>query len=184
MNARIDIQRTPNPDALKFVVPGRLVAGGPYEFAAGSDVSGSPLAARLLGVPGVAMAMIASEFVTVQRGDRTWETLAPEIVAALHDFLGGYELAVLEDGVEGDAPVAIRTEVERRIVALLDEYVRPAVADDGGEVRYLGFDDGVVRLSLRGACGTCPSSVTTLRMGVERLLCENVPEVRAVENVA
>lgn len=183
MNARIEIARTPNPDALKFVIPGRLVAGGPYEYAAGSDVSGSPLAARLLAVDGVAMVMIAPEFVTVQRGEPAWDALAPRIVEALHEFLGGYELAVLEDGIDGPAPVAVRTEVERRIVALLDEYVRPAVAEDGGEVRYLGFEEGVVRLSLRGACGTCPSSASTLRMGVERLLVENVPEVSAVENV-
>lgn len=183
MTDRIEIARTPNPDALKFLVPGRLVAGGPYEYVAGSDVSGSPLAARILAVPGVAMAMIAPEFVTVQRGDRTWDDLAPDVIAALHDFLGAFELAVLEDGIDGPAPVAVRTEVERRIVALLDEYVRPAVAEDGGEIRYLGFEEGVVKLSMRGACGTCPSSVTTLRMGVERLLVENVPEVTSVENV-
>jgi len=185
---RIEILQTPNPDALKFAVPGRLVERGPYEYHAGDDLSTSPLARRLLDLSGVDMAMVADGFVTVQRtGGQEWEVLGAEVLTVLHDFLGSYEMAVYEDEVAPpDAPqVALpETETERQIVALLEEYVRPAVAEDGGEVIYRGFRDGIVQLTLRGACGTCPSSLTTLKMGVERLLQEHVPEVRGVENIA
>lgn len=180
MSTRIEIARTPNPDALKFQVPTRLVERS-HEFAAGADTSAAPLARRLLGLEGVQMVMIAPDFVTVERSDRRdWGALGARVTAELQDFLDSYEMAVVEGAAEVTQP---RSETEAKILALLDEYVRPAVADDGGEVHYIGFEQGIVRLSLRGACGTCPSSMTTLKMGVERLLREHIPEVEAVENV-
>lgn len=182
MAARIEIARTPNPDALMFRVPGRLTTRT-HEFNEGDDTGGAPLAARLFDLEGVQMVLIAPEFVTVERKpDHDWDALGTAVHDTLRDFLDSYEMAV----VEGPAPQATEpaTELEKRIVAVLDDFVRPAVAQDGGEVHYVGFDDGVVRLALRGACGTCPSAMTTLRMGVERLMKEQVPEVRAVENIA
>ncbi len=184
MSDRIAILPTPNPDAMKFTVPGRLVERGPYEYRRGENASDSPLAASLLALPGAQMVMVADRFVTVQRDEgHDWEPLGAAVIAALHAFLGSYQVAVFEPAPVAPADAPATTEVERRVVALLDEYVRPAVADDGGEIRFLGVEDGIVRISLRGACGTCPSSTTTLRMGVERLIREHVPEIRAVENV-
>lgn len=178
----IRIAATPNPDALKFQVPGRLTAST-WEFAPGDDLSSSPLARELFDLPGVTLVLVAPEFVTVGREPAVaWEVLAPRVQEVLEAFLASYRLAVVEPSEDQEAQPA--SDAERQIVSLLDEYVRPAVAEDGGEVRYLGFSEGVVRLSLRGACGTCPSSMTTLKMGVERLLKEHVPEVVAVENVA
>lgn len=176
----IDIARTPNPDALMFRVSGRLVERS-HEYEAGTATQDSPLATRLLGLSGVKMVMIAPDFVTVEREpEQDWEPLGSAVHRELQDFLDSYQVAVFETAPKAYEP---KSETERQILDLIDEYVRPAVADDGGEVHYLGFEDGIVRLSLRGACGTCPSALTTLRMGVERLLKEHVPEVLGVENI-
>ena len=155
---------------------------GTYEYPAGSDTSGSPLAARLLEVEGIELVLIAPRFVTVRkRSEADWPAIVPAVKERLRAFLAAGEVAVLDSALDG-LPDA-RGEVEQRIIALLDEEIRPAIAMDGGDVTYMGFEDGIVRLQLIGACGTCPSSITTLKMGIERLLVDEIPEVRGVENV-
>lgn len=180
MGQWIEVESTPNPNALMFRVESRLSERS-HEYATGDATDDSPLAQRLLAIDGVKMVMIAPEFVTVERRpEMLWSQLGQDVQGALHEFLDSFQVAVFETDDPGEAPSG---EVEGQILRVLDEYVRPAVAMDGGEVHFIGFEDGVVRLALRGACGTCPSALTTLRMGVERLLTEQVPQVRAVENV-
>jgi len=180
MDQWIEVAQTPNPLALMFKVEGHLCERT-HEYTAGDAAEDSPLAARLLAVSGVRNVLVAPGFVTVERQqDVLWSELAERVHQEIFDFLGTDQAAVVEADSEGYAP---ESEVERRIIELIDDYVRPAIAGDGGEIRYLGFEDGVVRLSLRGACGTCPSATTTLRMGVERLLRDYIPEVHSVENV-
>lgn len=174
---------TPNPDALMFRVEEALVPAGTFEYQDRAEAERlSPLAARLLAEPGVALVLIAPRFVTVRKAsDARWIELAPIIKDALADFLLSGDMAVLDEAVVVAAGAT--SAVEQRILQLLEEEVRPALAQDGGDVTYEGFENGVVKLRMIGACGTCPSSVATLKNGIEALLREEIPEVVAVEQV-
>ncbi len=174
---------TPNPDALMFRVEETLVPTGTFEYQDRDAAERqSPLAARLLAEPGVDLVLIAPRFVTVRKlPDARWVELSPRIKEALGDFLLSGDMAVLDEAVV--AVSAAGSEIEQRILTLLEEEVRPALAQDGGDVTYEGFEDGIVKLRMIGACGTCPSAVATLKQGIEALLREEIPEVQAVEQV-
>jgi len=172
---------TPNPDARMFRVDEALVPSGTYEYNSVKAAADAPLAARLLGVSGVELVLIAPRFVTVRKlSERVWSDLEPLVIAQITESLQLGEMAVLETEVH-NAP-AQRTAIEVRILELLDEEIRPAIAQDGGDVTFVEFRDGIVYLKLIGSCGTCPSSVTTLKMGIERLMMEEIPEVQGVEH--
>lgn len=183
MPAPVSIVPTPNPDALMFRVNEVLVPMGTHEFKQGDDTGEAPLARALFAHDGIELILVAPRFVTVRKHPETgWSDLESPIQQTISDFLESGEMAVFEATADAaDAPE--RTEVERKIIELLDEEIRPAIAQDGGDVSFEGFEDGVVYLRLSGACGTCPSSITTLKMGIERLLVEEIPEVESVENV-
>lgn len=172
---------TPNPDALMFRVEEALVPTGTYEYHLGQSTAQSPLAERLFQIDGVEMVLIAPRFVTVGKGaSAEWPAIVPFAKNVLRELLGNGEMAVLDEALAA-APTRPLHEVERRILALLEDEIRPAIAGDGGDVVYGGFEDGIVRLQLIGACGTCPSSTATLKHGIERMLMEEIPEVRGVE---
>lgn len=171
---------TPNPDALMFRVDEVLVPSGTFEYRTRTDATQSPLAQQLLGIDGVDLILVAPKFVTVRKdSDADWHDLLATVTITLQRFLESGEMAVLDSGGPSPTGPAL-TEVEQRIVALIDEEIRPAVAQDGGDVEYVGFEDGVVSLRMVGACGTCPSSTATLKMGIEALLKEEIPEVETV----
>lgn len=174
---------TPNPDALMFRVEEALVPTGTYEYTdAAKAGKEAPLAARLLGVAGVELVLVAPRFVTVRKDpDARWPDVVPQVKRTLREFIWSGEMAVFDVAVGAKAPEL--SEVEQRILQLLDDEIRPAIAQDGGDVTYVGFVDGVVHLRMIGACGTCPSSTATLKMGIEALLTEEIPEVRSVEQV-
>lgn len=174
---------TPNPDALMFRVEEALVPTGTFEYTDPSTAAGqAPLAERLLGLGGVELVLIAPRFVTVRKDpDARWPDVVPQVKRALREFIWSGEMAVFDVAVKTVGPDL--SEVEQRILAILDEEIRPAIAQDGGDITYVGFTDGVVQLQMIGACGTCPSSTATLKMGIEALLTEEIPEVRAVEQV-
>jgi Fe-S cluster biogenesis protein NfuA len=174
----IDTVPTPNPDALMFKVQETLVPVGTYDFRAAAQASDAPLPRRIFDLAGVTGVLVAPRFVTVTKAEDTpWPMLVPLVKDALRDFLDSGDMAVPEEGLPVDAPV---DELSRKVVALLDEFIRPAIAQDGGDIVFLGIDDGVVVVRLIGACGTCPSSTATLAMGVERMLLEELPELRGV----
>jgi Fe-S cluster biogenesis protein NfuA len=178
----IDTVPTPNPDAVMLKVPETLVPSGTYEYTAQTDNAGSPLAQRLLGVAGIELVLIAPRFVTLRKApESSWPDIVPPAKTAMRDFLSSGDMAVLDTGSQ--ATTTISSKTEQKIIDLLNEEIRPAIAMDGGDLNYLGFEDGVVRLQLIGACGTCPSSTMTLKMGIERLLTEEIPEVLSVEAV-
>lgn len=175
----VNVVPTPNPDALMFRVQEALVPAGTYEYASPDKAGDAPLAQQLLGVSGIELILIAPKFVTVRKQtDADWSTLQPRVTAALEHFLDSGEMAVFETR-SGSAPE--RTDVERQIIALIDEEIRPAVAQDGGDITFESFVDGVVTVRMSGACGSCPSSTLTLKAGVERLLQEEIPAVKSVE---
>lgn len=179
---RVDTVPTPNPNAIMLRVQETLVASGTHEFTPTDDLSGSPLAQAMLAINGIELILIAPRFITLRKGeDSEWPDIAPEAKEAMRSFLGSSQMAVLE--TEGEIDPAQLGAIEQQILKLLDEEIRPAIAMDGGDLNYMGFEDGIVKVQMIGACGSCPSSTATLKMGIERLLMEEVPEVRAVEQV-
>ena len=174
--------QTPNPDAYVFQVKETLIPSGTFEFFQGSDLGSSPLAQCILAFEGVELLMIAPRFITVRKfPDADWSPLLDEVQNAFEEFLNRGEMVVI-DSVTQESEEA-RSEVEQRILKVLQEEVRPAIAQDGGDFIYHGFANGVVSLELIGACGTCPSSTATLHGGIQSLLQEEIPEVERVEQV-
>ncbi len=177
----IDTVPTPNPDALMFKVTETLIPVGTYEFKSAAHASDAPLPRRVFDIVGVTSVLVAPRFVTVSKDSESpWPLLVPSIKAAIRDFLDSGDMAVPEDGVPLSAPT---DATSRKVLALLDEFIRPAIAQDGGDIVFHGVEDGIVLVKLIGACGTCPSSTATLAMGVERMLLEEMPELRGVRQV-
>ena len=188
----IQTQSTPNPNTLKFL-PGRDVSPvTPYEFTGAGEAGASPLAGALFELTGVQTVFLGADFVSITKtGEADWSHLKPQALAAIMDhFVSGAPiLADMARGAErGDEEVyeGETAEIVAEIKDLIESRVRPAVAQDGGDIVFRRFDaeTGVVQLIMRGACSGCPSSTMTLKQGVENLLRHYVPEVTAVEAVA
>ncbi|MGF1659768.1 MAG: NifU family protein [Rubrimonas sp.] len=180
----IQTESTPNPATLKFL-PGRTVlAQGSADFPTREDAAGSPLARRLFAIDGVESVFFGSDFITVGKSEMDWAHLKPAVLGAIMEHFTSGE-PVMEGGALGghaehDGPDG---EIVRQIKELLDTRVRPAVAQDGGDITFHGFESGVVYLHMRGACAGCPSSTMTLKMGIENLLRHYIPEVSEVRPV-
>lgn len=181
----IQTEPTPNPASLKFL-PGRDVLGqGTADFAAPAAAGRAPLAQRLFEVEGVTRVFLGADFVTVTKdAGREWFALKPQILATIMDhFLSGAPVlldAAADGHAQGDGE---EDEVVQQIKELLDTRVRPTVAQDGGDITFHGFDNGVVYLTMRGSCSGCPSSTATLKAGIENLLRHYIPEVTEVRAV-
>jgi Fe-S cluster biogenesis protein NfuA len=185
----IRTERTPNPNSLKYIVGRLLLPGGSANFpTAASAQARSPMARRIFLVPGVAGVFIGSDFFTLTRTEGTlWPTINEALVPLLEDFFASGD-PVLSTRDTAQAPmlgdVAVDPTLASRIQELLDEKIRPAVAQDGGDLVYRGYENGVVYLELHGACSSCPSSSATLKAGVESMLRLHLPEhVREVQAV-
>ena len=183
----IETEQTPNPATLKFL-PGRSVMGaGTADFTSAEAAERSPLAQRLFQVEGVAGVFLGSDFVTVTKAEgKTWQVLKPAILGIIMEHFAANRPVILESTAA--APAAAESGEDSEIVAqikdLLETRVRPAVAQDGGDIIFQGFEDGVVYLHLQGSCSGCPSSTATLKMGIENMLKHYVPEVVEVRAVA
>lgn len=182
----IETESTPNPATLKFL-PGRSVMGdaGTADFVAGDDAARAPMALRLFALDGVARVFLGADFITVTKTDATdWQALRPQVLGAVMEhFLSGQPVI---EGVSSEAEEDFDpadAEIVEQIKELLDQRVRPAVAGDGGDIVFRGFRDGMVKLTMQGACSGCPSSRATLKHGVENMLRHYIPEVVAVEQV-
>ena len=181
----IQTEATPNPATLKFI-PGRTVLDtGTMEFASREAAARSPLATRLFDVPGVTGVFYGADFVTVTKADGDWQHLKPAILGAIMEhYMSGAPL--LADGTAGndealDEEDEFFSEADAETVAtikdLIETRVRPAVANDGGDITFRGFKDGVVYLNMKGSCAGCPSSTATLQHGIQNLLRHFVPDV-------
>jgi Fe-S cluster biogenesis protein NfuA len=178
----IETERTPNPATLKFL-PGREVMGDTTaHYPNLAAAAGSPLAQRLFGIDGVAAVFLGSDFITVTTDGADWQDLKPAVLGAIMEHLTA-GLPVVEAQAAPDEDSGEDDEVVRQIKDLLDTRVRPAVAQDGGDIVYRGFEDGVVYLHMQGSCSGCPSSTATLKHGIENLLKHFVPEVAEVRQV-
>jgi Fe-S cluster biogenesis protein NfuA len=177
----IQTEATPNPATLKFL-PGRTVlAEGTLEMRDKAEAQQSPLAQRLFEIDGVGGVFFGSDFIAITKTDGEWQQLKPALLGAImeHFMSGG---PVLNAGVTGDQAAQEffdpkDAETVETIKELIETRVRPAVANDGGDITFRGFKDGVVYLDMKGACSGCPSSTATLRHGIQNLLRHYVPDV-------
>jgi Fe-S cluster biogenesis protein NfuA len=182
----IQTEATPNPSTLKFL-PGRDVLGdgGTMEFRDAGTAAQSPLAEKLFGINGVTGVFYGSDFVAVTKDASDWQHLKPAILGAIMEhYMSGAPLIAGEAADEDEAD-EFYSEADTEIVAtikdLIETRVRPAVANDGGDITFRGFKDGIVYLDMRGACSGCPSSTATLKHGIQNLLRHFVPEVVEVQ---
>ena len=179
----IQTEATPNPATLKFLPGKTVLADGTREFLAPTDASDSPLAAAIFAVPGVTGVFYGSDFVTVTKSDAEWQHLKPAILGAIMEhFVSGAPLFVGDSAEQAEDEFFDTTDAQTvtTIKELLETRIRPAVAGDGGDITFKGFKDGVVFLTMKGACSGCPSSTATLRHGIENLLKHFLPDVREV----
>ena len=187
----IQTEPTPNPLTLKFL-PGRVVMEeGTAFFQNKSDCSNSPLASKLFSIEGVAGVFFGSDFVTItQEENSDWQILKPMILGAIMDHYNSGEQTIIDSGEDSEKDSTTLKEssnensaIIKQIKELLDTRVRPAVAMDGGDIVFQGYEEGVVYLHMQGACSGCPSSTATLKMGIENMLKHYVPEVREVRPI-
>lgn len=179
----IQTESTPNPATLKFLPGNTVMTTGTANFAAPDEAGRSPLAQSLFGTEGVIGVFLGADFITVTKsGEKDWEVMKPLILGAIMEhFQSGRP--VIEQAADDSAAAEDDDEVSGQIRELIDTRVRPAVAQDGGDIVYKGFEDGIVYLHMQGACAGCPSSTATLKHGIENMLRYYVPEVQEVRAV-
>jgi Fe-S cluster biogenesis protein NfuA len=176
----IQTEATPNPATLKFL-PGRpVLADGVLDIPDAADAGKSPLAERLFAIPGVAGVFLGNDFITVTKTDGDWQHVKPAILGAIMEhFMSGAPILAAGAG-EAKADEFFETkdaETVAIIKELIETRVRPAVANDGGDITFRGFKDGIVFLDMKGSCSGCPSSTATLKHGIQNLLRHFVPDV-------
>ena len=187
----VDTEHTPNPDTLKFL-PGKKVSEvGPIEFLKNDKSIKVSLANKILSLEGTVMVFFGEDFITVKKEkDLNWDDLKHGIISEINDYYSkGNEVVVskdlklakiLSESASDSEPVQ-SNEIINKINEVLDSKIRPAVAKDGGDITFKSFVDGVVTVELKGSCSGCPSSIMTLKQGVQNLLCHYIPEVKSVE---
>ncbi len=179
----IQTEATPNPATLKFLPGGAVMGAVTVDFPTAEAAKDSPLAARLFEVEGVDSVFLGADFIAVTKiDDQDWMVLKPQILAAIMEhYTSG--APIMAEGKEVASSSEEDSEVVAQIKELLETRVRPAVAQDGGDITFHSFADGIVYLHMQGACSGCPSSSATLKHGIENMLKYYVPEVVAVQQV-
>ena len=183
----IQTEETPNPATLKFLPGQTILDMGTANFSEGENVEGSPLAKKLFDVEGVTGVFLGSDFITITKNkDFLWEHIKPALLGTIMDFLQSGEEILNETSRDPSHEIhdGPDSEIVKKITDLLDTRVRPAVAQDGGDITFQSFEEGIVYLHMQGACAGCPSSTMTLKMGIENLLRHYIPEVTEVRPVA
>jgi len=181
----VQIEHTPNPDTLKFL-PGKKVSSvGPVEFLKNQKDVKVPLAKKILSLEGTTMVFFGEDFITVKKeSNLKWDNLKHDIISEINDYYLKGNNVVLDKKNEKEAinlGNSEPNEIVNKINEVLDTKVRPAVAKDGGDIVFKSFKEGVVTVELKGSCSGCPSSVMTLKQGVENLLCHYISEVKRVD---
>ena len=189
----VETEHTPNPDTLKFL-PGKKVSEvGPIEFLKNDKSIKVPLANKILSLEGTVMVFFGEDFITVKKEKNlNWNDLKHGIISEINDYYSkgnnvvvGKDLKlakILSKSISNPKP-AQSNEIIDKINEVLDSKIRPAVARDGGDITFKSFKDGVVIVELKGSCSGCPSSIMTLKQGVQNLLCHYIPEVKSVDAI-
>jgi len=174
----VQTETTPNPNSLKFL-PGKNVSNsGPYEITNKENIQ-NELVRNILSVNGVEGIFLGQDFISVNKNENiNWEEIKHIVISLINDFYAdGKEFVIGESTKE---EVSDLSEIEEKIVKILEQKIRPAVARDGGDIKFKEFKDGIVKVQLQGSCSGCPSSTMTLKQGVQNLLCHYLPEVKEV----
>lgn len=180
----IQTEATPNPLTLKFLIGQTVLENGTAFFTSVEDAGISPLAMELFAVDGVTAIFLGSDFVTVTKNeDSDWNELKAPLLTSLMDFFVAKKTVMGTAKKTENTPNEDDSEIVKQIKELIETRVRPAVAQDGGDIIFHGFEDGIVQLELHGSCSGCPSSTITLKNGIENMLKHYIPEVVAVEAV-
>ena len=174
----VQTEVTPNPNSLKFL-PGKKVSNsGPYEITKKEDIQ-NELVRNILSVNGVEGIFLGQDFISVNKNENIkWEEIKHIIISLINDFYADGKKFVIDENIKKED--LDLSEIETKIVKILEEKIRPAVARDGGDIKFKEFKDGVVKVQLQGSCSGCPSSTMTLKQGVQNLLCHYLPEVKEV----
>ena len=180
----IQIENTPNPNALKFLSEKQLSEVETLEFQK-KDLSqiNNEFVKNILNFDGVELVLISKNFMSVKKDEKTsWETLKPTIISSINDYFEKNNQPMILKKNSNPKKTALEdSETVQQIKDVLETKVRPAVAKDGGDIQFISFNNGVVKVALKGSCSGCPSSVMTLKQGVQNLLCHYVKEVKSVE---
>jgi len=174
----VQTEITPNPNSLKFL-PGKKVSNsGPYEILKKDGIK-NDLVRNILSINGVESIFLGEDFISVNKNDTIdWEDIKHIVISLINDFYSSGKQFVIDESLEEEH--SNLDEIEKKIVKILDQKIRPAVAKDGGDIKFKEFKDGIVKVQLQGSCSGCPSSTMTLKQGVQNLLCHYLPEVKEV----
>ena len=175
----VQTEITPNPNSLKFL-PGKIVSNhGSFEIT-NKDETNNELIRNLLSINGVEGIFLGKDFISINKyNDVSWDEIKHIVISLINDFYSSGKECVVENTlIENNENLK---DIEKKIVKILDEKIRPAVAKDGGDIKFKEFKDGIVKVQLQGSCSGCPSSTMTLKQGVQNLLCHYLPEVKKVE---
>ena len=174
----VQTEVTPNPNSLKFL-PGKNVSNsGPYEIT-NKDQFNNELVKNILSVNGVEGVFLGKDFLSVNKSDQIkWDEIKHIVTSFINDFYSDGKEFVIDENIKEEEPNL--DEIEQKIVKILDQKIRPAVARDGGDIKFKEYKAGVVKVQLQGSCSGCPSSTMTLKQGVQNLLCHYIPEVKEV----
>ena len=177
----VQTEITPNPNSLKFL-PGKTVSNeGSFEITR-KDETNNDLIRNLLSINGVEGIFLGKDFISINKNDAvSWDEIKHIVISLINDFyLSGKECVIEKNLNENNEDLK---DIEKKIVQILDQKIRPAVAKDGGDIKFREFKDGIVKVQLQGSCSGCPSSTMTLKQGVQNLLCHYLPEVKKVEAI-
>ena len=177
----VQTETTPNPNSLKFL-PGKIVSNnGSFEITKKDNIN-NDLVKNLLSVNGVEGIFLGKDFISINKQQNIpWEELKHIVISLINDFYSSGKEFVIDKNLNEENKNL--EEIEERIVKLLDQKIRPAVAKDGGDIKFKEFSGGIVKVQLQGSCSGCPSSTMTLKQGVQNLLCHYIPEVKGVEAI-
>ena len=174
----VQTELTPNPNSLKFL-PGKKVSNsGPYEITKKDEIN-NELVKNILSVSGVEGVFLGQDFLSVNKNDQTkWNEIKHIVISFINDFYSDGKEFVIDENIKQEE--SDLDEIEQKIVKILNQKIRPAVARDGGDIKFKEYKNGVVKVQLQGSCSGCPSSTMTLKQGVQNLLCHYLPEVKEV----
>ncbi len=175
----VQTEITPNPNSLKFI-PGKPVSNnGSFEIVKKEEVN-NELVRNLLSINGVTGIFLGADFLSINKSENmNWEDIKHIVISLINDFYSNGKEFVIDKNLDEENNLEF-AEIEKKIIKILDTKIRPAVAKDGGDIKFKEFKDGVVKVELQGSCSGCPSSTMTLKQGVQNLLCHYLPEVKEV----
>jgi len=175
----VQTQNTPNPNSLKFLPSKKVSNDDPFEIT-DKNKSDNELVKNILSINGVTGIFLAEDFLSVNKDEKTnWEDLKHIIISFINDYYAsGNEIVI--DGNKITSPETQLPEIEKKIIKILETKIRPTVARDGGDIKFKKYDNGIVTVQLQGSCSGCPSSIMTLKQGVQNLLCHYIPEIKEV----